>query len=104
MLQTLDTHCEFEALARSYLDKHPGIAHEWRQIRSLTSGGRTDLICRAMNGAEVFASLTSAQITVGSGKDATDFENFGRDISEAAVAKEAFERFVQLLQRGKHDA
>ena len=98
MFQTLDTHREFEALARSYLSEHPGIPHEWRHIRSITSGGRTDLVCRAMNGAEVFASLTSSQITVGSGKDADDFENFGRGLSEAAVAKEAFERFVQLLQ------
>ena len=47
---------------------------------------------------EVFASLTATQITVGNGAEVNDFENFGRGLSEAAVAKEAFEKFVQLLQ------
>jgi hypothetical protein len=105
MLQTVDTNREFESLARSYLSQHPGIVHEWRPVKSALSGGRTDLICRAENGAEVFASLTSDQITVGSGTESNDFEHFGRGLSDAAVAKEAFERFEQLLQRaGEHDA
>jgi hypothetical protein len=99
MLQTLDTNREFESLARSYLSQHPSIVHEWRPIKSALSGGRTDFICRAESGAEVFASLTSGQITVGSGAESTDFEDFGRGLPNAAVAKEAFERFVQLLQR-----
>lgn len=99
MLQTLDTNREFESLARSFLSEHPSIIHEWRPVKSALSGGRTDLICRAENGAEVFASLTSDQITVGSGAELNDFEDFGRGMSGEALAKEAFEWFVQLLQR-----
>jgi len=98
MLQRLDTNREFEALARPYLSKHPSIRHEWREVPSAMWGGRTDLICYTEGGAEVFASLTSSQITVGAGDDASDFEDFGRGLSEASVAKEAFERFVALLE------
>jgi hypothetical protein len=103
MLQTIDTNREFEALARSYLSQHPGIRHEWRESRSAAWGGRTDLICYTAKGAEVFASLTSAQITVGSGAESTDFEDFGRGMSEAAIASEAFGHFKQLLNREGHD-
>ena len=99
MFQALDTNPEFEALARTFLAANPGIRHEWKQVRSVASGGRTDLICRTECGAEVFASLTKSQITVGSGASAEDFESFGRGLSDAAVAEEAFERFVEYLKR-----
>ena len=98
MLQTLDTNREFEALVRPYLAANPRIRCEWRQIRGVVSGGRTDLICYTDRGAEVFASLSRVQITVGCGGESTDFEDFGRGLSDAAVAKEAFEKFVRLLQ------
>ena len=104
MLQTLDTNREFESMARSFFASHPSIRHEWRPIQSALSGGRTDLICYTESGVEVFASLTAGQITVGRGGESTDFENFGRGMSESAVAREAFERFVQLLQASEHDA
>ena len=99
MFQTLDTNREFEFLAKPFLSRHSDIVHEWRPIKNALSGGRTDLICRAKNGSEVFASLASYQITVGSGQESKDFEDFGRGVSAEDLAKEAFEFFVLLLER-----
>ena len=100
MLRTLDTHRQFEALARSFLAKHPAIRHEWRHVRN-ASGGRTDLICEPGSANEVFASLTSWQITVGARGSDTDFEDFGRNLSDEQIAQEAFGQFFKLLsERG----
>jgi len=98
MLRTLDTNREFEAIARAFLSKHPEIRHEWRQIRDAW-GGRTDLVCYPGEPREVFASLTETQITVGSGGDETDFEDFGRGLSPAQLAAEAFARLEHLLAK-----
>ena len=98
MLKTLDTHPEFEALARAFLASHPDVPHEWREIRGV-DGGRTDLICYPGQAGEVFASLSSAQITVGDRGGDKDFENFGRSFSDAQLAQEAFEQFLKLLAR-----
>jgi hypothetical protein len=98
MLQTLDTNPEFEALARAFLAKHSGIRHEWRQVRSAWSGGRTDLLCEPGGSREVFASLTGGHVTVGTSEARTDFEDFGRGLSNQQLAEEAFAQFVVLLQ------
>jgi hypothetical protein len=81
MLRTLDTHRQFEALARSFLAEHPTIRHEWRHVRNAW-GGRTDLICEPGTANEVFASLTSWQITIGTQGSDIDFEDFGRNLSD----------------------
>jgi hypothetical protein len=96
MLRTLDTHRQFEALARSFLAEHPTIRHEWRHVRNAW-GGRTDLICEPGTANEVFASLTSGQITVGARGSDTDFEDFGRNLSDDQIAREAFGQFLKLL-------
>ena len=98
MLGVTDSHPRFEALARHFLAEHPEIRHEWRSIKDI-SGGRTDLVCLGGNAVEVFASLTSYQITVGSGSYDTDFEDFGRGLSDAHLAEEAFLHFVGLLRK-----
>jgi hypothetical protein len=98
MLQTLDTNREFEALARRFFAEHPEIRHEWRQIKSALSGGRTDIICEPGTSREVFASLTTDQITVGVDSAATDFEDFGRGLTSEQVAKEAFAHFETALR------
>jgi len=99
IFQTLDTNRHFEKLARAFLSQNPGIRHEWRQIRSIWDGGRTDLICAPGEDNEVFASLRSWQITVGAGHEDEDFEDWGRDLSDEEVAKEAFVYFLGLLER-----
>jgi hypothetical protein len=98
MLRTLDTNHEFEALARAFLTKNSQIRHEWRQVRD-AFGGRTDLVCYPGEPHEVFASLTATQITVGFGGEETDFEDFGRGLTAAQLAAEAFLRFKHLLAR-----
>jgi hypothetical protein len=98
---------EFERLARAYLDAHPDLPHEWRNIESWDGGrvdswdgGRVDLICGVDRPNEVFVSLNGGQITVGVTKrEDTDFEDWGRPMSEADVAREAFEYFVEVLRR-----
>ena len=97
MLQTLDTHREFEELASEFLAAHPEISHDWRQIRGAW-GGRTDLVCEPGSPREVFASLTDYQITVGADSGSTDFEDFGRGLSQREIAQEALSHFVSLLR------
>ena len=111
MLQTLDTNPEFESLARSFFAQHAGIRHEWCQVRSAWSGGRTDLLCEPGGNLEVFASLTGGHITVGTSEQRTDFEDFGRGLSNQQLAEEAFAKFVGFLkgkgifsEASEHDA
>ena len=109
MFQSVDTHPEFESLARQYLAKNPSIRHEWRAVRSIWWGGRTDLLCEPGSSREVYASLFNAHIAIGSGADCQDFEDFGRGLSSAALAREAFAHFVDLLKQngivaGNHEA
>ena len=101
MFETLSKNTEFESLARQFLAAHPEVRHEWRQIRGLFGWGvaRTDLLCAPGEDREVFASLNGGQITVGTKSEDTDFESWGRRISQAQVEREAFTFFVQLLER-----
>jgi hypothetical protein len=53
--------------------------------------------------------LTSGQITVGARGSDTDFEDFGRNLSDDQIAREAFGQFLKLLSEsgivsGGHDA
>jgi hypothetical protein len=93
----------FANLASAFLAEHPEIRHEWREVRSHIWGDRVDLICGVGSPSEIYASLLDWQIAVGvSNGDHDDFEGFGRGVSEAAVAAEAFEQFVTLLRRHGH--
>lgn len=95
----------FADLASAFLAKHPEVQHEWREVRNRAWGERIDLICGVGSQNEVYASLLDWQIAVGvSGGEHDDFEDFGRGLSDEAVAAEAFERFVQLLRKGGHVA
>jgi hypothetical protein len=100
MLRTIDTHPDFETIAKAFLAEHANIRHEWRPVHSAWSGGRTDLVCEPGSANEVWASLMSGQIAVGAnGVDHTDFEDFGRGLTDRALAAEAFAHFVTLLKR-----
>lgn len=88
----------FERLVRAFLSQHPELPHEWRRIESRWWGSRVDLICGVGTPNEVFATLHGHQIAVGPTKGRhEDFEDFGRGLSDEEVAREAFDRFVEVL-------
>ena len=91
----------FEAMAKRFLAAHADIPHQWRTVPSKVSGDRVDLICGDTSRPEVWASLRSDQIAVGSGGAHRDFEDFGRNLSAEALAAEAFDAFRHLLK--EHD-
>jgi hypothetical protein len=99
---TLDA--AFESLAVAFLAQHPTIPHEWRDVTSRWWGGvRRDLICAPGQKNEVFASLKGTQIALGiTSGDHEDFEDFGRSVSDEEVAREAFDRFVEVLSEAGH--
>ena len=88
----------FESLARDMLARNPAIKHEWRPIDSRWSGDRLDLVCNPKSANEVWATIRDGQIAVGDRDSHQDFEQFGRRLSESAVAKEAFKYLVTLLR------
>lgn len=93
----------FANLATAFLARHPEVRHEWREVKSRLWGDRVDLVCNPGSPDEVYASLLDWQIAVGIAHgNHDDFEDFGRGLSEEAVATEAFERFVQLLRERGH--
>jgi len=90
----------FESRARAFLASHPQIRHEWRDVTSRWWGSRRDLICAPGDSNEIFASLTRDQLTVGATRgDHEDFEDFGRGLSDDALADQAFGHFVDLIVR-----
>lgn len=91
----------FQALASRFLAAHADVPHQWRTVSSKVWGDRVDLICGDGSKPEVWASLRSTQIAIGSGDGHTDFEDFGRNLSAEALGAEAFSAFRQLLE--KHD-
>ena len=88
----------FESLAREMLAQHPAIKHEWRPIKSRWRGDRLDLACNPDSVNEVWATIREAQIAVGDRDSHQDFEDFGRRLSESALAHEAFRYLVALLR------
>jgi len=97
MGKKVDTHPAFEAMAREFLAVQPEIPHTWRQIEGRWS--RTDLVCWPDTANEVFATLRNAHITVGTNNDDTDFEDFGRGLTDEELAREAFSLFVDLIRQ-----
>ena len=93
------THPEFEQLATSYLSVHPDIAHEWHRIEDRWSGDRTDLVCAPGTDNEVYATLREGAIAVGSNEIHTDFENFGRGITQTEIAEAALQHLIGLLAK-----
>jgi hypothetical protein len=91
----------FEQLARDFLEHHPSLGHVWRPIRDGRWGDRLDLVLAPYSASvpEVWASLLDGQIAVGAGDSHTDFESFGRHMSDDQVGAEAFAHFVDLLRQ-----
>jgi hypothetical protein len=89
----------FEELAVAFLSTHPGLRHEWRDVPGRFWRARRDLICAPGQSNEVFASLLGGQIAVGvTAGMHDDFEDYGRGLPDAAIAREAFTRFVDILR------
>lgn len=97
-MKRIETHEEFETIAREFLTQHPEIKHEWKKISEFLDS-RTDLVCESRPNEGVFATLRSWQIVIGTENEDTDFEDFGRGLSDREVALEAFALFVDLLRR-----
>ena len=98
MMMKTETYPEFEAIARRFLAEHHEIHHEWRKVKSIFDS-RTDLICEPGSNREIFATLRSWQIAIGTNGEHEDFEDFGRGLSDKELAQEAFTYFVELLKR-----
>jgi hypothetical protein len=94
----------FERLALAFLLEHPEIQHEWRRIPSRFSGDRTDLICGLDQPGEVFATLRPHHVVVGARGDHVDFEDYGKGESDADLAREGFDYFLDLLREHGHRA
>jgi len=97
------THCdlEFQRLTKAFLAAHPEVRHEWRDVHHW-HGNRIDLVCGVGLPTEVFASI-GGQLVVGLTKgEHRDFEDFGRDISDEELAREAFAHLVDLLRQHGH--
>lgn len=90
----------FEILVREFLAAQPGLRHEWKVERGWLAGERLEIMILPTSPAspEVWASENDVQIAVGVGNEHTDFEDFGRPMSDEEVAQEAFSHFVELLR------
>jgi len=97
IFQVLDTHRDFETLAREFLAKNPELRHEWREVRNVWNGGRTELSFASGEDNEVLVVLRSYQITVASASGDEDFEDWGRGLTTEQVAKEAFAYLLGTL-------
>ena len=102
MAQTDKAEAIFESSARDMLARNPAIKHEWRPMASRWSGDRLDLVCNPKTANEVWATIRDGQIAVGDRERHEDFEQFGRRLSESALAAEAFKYLVTLLRAHGH--
>jgi hypothetical protein len=101
----------FQRLAGEYLAAHPEIVWEWRHTaKRWLHPERLDLIVPPLKegAVEVWVSLGDGQLVVGAEgeervslreDDHRHFEDYGRNITDEALAQEAFGYFVDLLKR-----
>ena len=102
-----DGSSEFEVLVREFLEAHPTLRHEWKTQHSWLFGPTREvtILPSSPEVPEVWASESGAQIAVGVGDEHTDFEDFGRGLTDAQVAQEALNHFAELLhEHGYLDA
>ena len=92
----------FEQLVQPFLAAHPELRCEWRAVRSRLAGDRRDLVCAEGTSREVFATLQPSAAVIGTPDFHEDYQDFGIGQSDAELAREAFERFVELLRERGH--
>lgn len=94
----------FERLAREFLAQHASLRHEWRVVPSWFAGERLDLVMTppAPSVPKIWATLRDEQITVGVDHEDSDFESWGRPMTDEQVAAEAFEYFVTQLREHRY--
>ena len=89
----------FEVLVREFLEAHPSLRHEWKTQHSWLTGPThaVTILPPLPDVPEVWASENDVQIAIGVGDEHTDFEDFGRGLTDAQVAQEALNHFAELL-------
>jgi hypothetical protein len=93
---------EFEQLVQPFLAAHPELRCEWRTVRSRLWGDRRDLVCAEGTSREVYATIRRSAAVVGTPNSHDDYEDFGMGRSDSDLARDAFERFVELLREHGH--
>ena len=93
---------EFEKLVAPFLAAHPSLSCQWRSVRSRLAGDRRDLVCDQGTSREVFVTVRADAAVVGTTDFHDDYQDFGTGQSDADVARDAFARFVELLQANGH--
>jgi hypothetical protein len=94
----METHREFEMLVRDYLQRHPGIQHEWHRIDDRSSGGCTKLICVPGSDEEIIVTLRGDAIVIGHKNGRIDFEDPESGLSPLRLATKALAHLIRLLQ------
>jgi hypothetical protein len=103
-MQSTKIQSEFELLANPFLKTQSGLSYEWRIVASKLWGDRTDLICVLNSNIEVWASFRESSVAIGTGENHTDFEDFGRGLTDQALASEAFKYFEKIVTQNKHSS
>jgi hypothetical protein len=92
----------FERLVRAELANRPGVPHEWRRVHD-GAGERRDVVCYPGSATEVWASIRSDSVAVGSGAGHRDYEDLGHRASTDQIAIDAVRRFGELLAARRSD-
>lgn len=96
----------FAELLEGFLKENPALRCERTKVGSHLLSARRDYVFRRSSKGvcEVWATLyeNQDQISVGSGGQHMDFEAFGRTISNAELAQEAFAYLVSALKENQH--
>jgi hypothetical protein len=96
----------FAELLDGFLNENPALRCERKEIGSRLWGARYDYLFRRTSEGvcEVWATVheNQDQISVGIGGRHMDFEAFGRPISNADLAQEAFTYLVSALNENQY--
>ena len=95
----METHREFELIVRDYLQRHPGIEHEWHRIDEGDAGSRTELICGPDSDKEIVATLRRDAIVIGDKGGSVDVADLGSGLTPLQLATKALAHLIKLLDK-----
>ncbi|NND37365.1 MAG: hypothetical protein HKN81_09555 [Gammaproteobacteria bacterium] len=84
---------------RDYLQRHPGIEHEWHRIDNGGAGSRTELICGLDSDEEVIATLRRDAIVIGDKDGSVEFDDLGKELSPLQLATKALAHLIKLRDK-----